>query len=88
MARTACTFQGQNIWHTPSAIRVVYSDASDTGYGVYMVEHGCHIAQGQQLPQEAKQSLRYQPNIKIKRSRKTDDFSALYSRLTIDKLTS
>lgn len=48
-------FNGQNIWHSPSAIRVVYSDASDTGYGGYMVEHGCHIAQGQWLPQEAKQ---------------------------------
>ena len=38
------------------AIRVVYSEASDTGYGGYRVEHGCHIAQGQWLPQEAKLS--------------------------------
>ena len=49
-------FNGQNIWHCPPAIRVVYSDASDTGYGGYIVEHGCHIAQGQWLPQEAKLS--------------------------------
>ena len=34
----------------------MYSDASDTGYGGYMIEHGCHIAQGQWLPQEACQS--------------------------------
>ena len=47
-------FIGQNIWHSPSAIRVVYSDASDTGYGGYMVEHCCHIAEGQWLPHEAK----------------------------------
>ena len=45
-----------NIWHSPSAIRVVYSDASNTGYGGYMVEHSCHIAQGLWLPQEAKLS--------------------------------
>ena len=49
-------FNGQNIWHSPSAIRVVYSDASDTGYGGYVVEHSCHIAQGQWLPREAKLS--------------------------------
>ena len=53
-------FNGQNIWHSPSAIRVVYSDASDTGYGGYMVEHGCHIVQGQWLPQEAKLSSTWQ----------------------------
>ena len=49
-------FNGQNIWHSPSAVRLVYSDASDTGYGGYTVEHGCHIAQGQWLPQESSQS--------------------------------
>jgi len=37
---------GQGIWHSPSALRVVYSDASDTGYGGYTVEHGYHMAQG------------------------------------------
>ena len=26
-------FNGQNIWHSPSAIRLVYTEASDTGYG-------------------------------------------------------
>ena len=47
---------GQEIWHSPSAIRFAYSDASDTGYGGYTIEHGCHIAQGQWRPQEASQS--------------------------------
>jgi len=31
-------FNNHNIWHTPSAVRVVYSDASCTGYGGYMVK--------------------------------------------------
>ena len=50
------SFNGQNIWHSPSAIRVVYSDASSSGYGGYLVEHGCHIAHGQWLPNEKTQS--------------------------------
>ena len=33
-------YDSQPIWHSPSALRVVYSDASDTGYGGYVVEHG------------------------------------------------
>ena len=37
---------GKEIWHSPSAIRVVYSDASATGYGGFTVEHGCHTANG------------------------------------------
>ena len=49
-------FNGQNIWHSPSAIRVVYSDASSSGYRGYLVEHGCHIAHGQWLPEERIQS--------------------------------
>ena len=49
-------FNGQNIWPSPSAIRVVYTDASDTGYAGYTVEHGCHVAHGQWLPHEATQS--------------------------------
>ena len=36
----------QNIWRSPSAIRVVYSDASDSGFGGYTVEHGPQIVQG------------------------------------------
>ena len=56
-------FNGQNIWHSPSAIRVVYSDASSSGYGGYLVEHGCHIAHGQWLPKERIQSSTcWEPN--------------------------
>ena len=32
-------FNRQRIWPTPSAVRVVYSDASATGYRSYFVEH-------------------------------------------------
>ena len=28
-------YNSQPIWHSPSAVRVVYSEASDTGYGGY-----------------------------------------------------
>jgi len=47
---------GQEIWHSPSAVQVVYSDASDTGYGGFIVQHGCHIAQGTLSPEEMAQS--------------------------------
>jgi len=46
----------QGIWHSPSALRVVYSDASDTGYGGYTVEHGCHMAHGLWTQDEATRS--------------------------------
>ena len=46
------SYNSQPIWHSPSAVRVVYSDASDTGYGGYTVEHGVHVAQGSWLPEE------------------------------------
>ena len=46
----------QPIWHSPSAVRVVYSDASDTGYGGYVIEHGACVAYGQWTEQEAQQS--------------------------------
>ena len=49
-------FKSQPIWHSPSAVRVVYSDASDTGYGDYIVEHGPYVAQGQWTPEQARQS--------------------------------
>ena len=53
-------FNRQNICHSPSSIRFVYSDASNTGYGRYMIEHGCPIAQRQWLAQEANQSSTWQ----------------------------
>ena len=34
-------------------MRVVYSDASDTGFGGYTVEHGYHMAQEQWSQNEA-----------------------------------
>ena len=46
----------QPIWHSPSAVRVVYSDASDTGYGGFVVEHGPCVAYGQWTEWEARQS--------------------------------
>ena len=46
----------QPIWHSPSAVRVVYSDASDTGYGGYVVENGPCVAYGQWTEHEAKQT--------------------------------
>ena len=42
-------YKAQPIWHSPSAVRVVYSDASSTGYGGYIVEHGHYTAYGQWL---------------------------------------
>ena len=50
-------FNGQHIWLKPSAMRVVYSDASDMGYGGYLVEHGKLVANGQWSKDEAKQSF-------------------------------
>ena len=38
---------GMSMWKTASAVRIVYSDASSTGYGGYVVEHGRHFAHGQ-----------------------------------------
>ena len=49
-------FNAQPIWHSPSAVRVVYSDASDTGYGGYVVEHGGCISHGQWTVEEAERS--------------------------------
>ena len=47
---------GHEIWHSPSAIRVVYADASGTGYGGFTVEHGCHVAHGAWSEEEIAQS--------------------------------
>ena len=47
---------GKEIWHSTSAIRVVYSDASATGYGSFTVEHGCHAANGAWSEEEMAQS--------------------------------
>ena len=49
-------YKSQPIWHSPSAVRVVYSDASDSGYGGYTVEHGPCVAYGQWSQDETTQS--------------------------------
>ncbi len=40
-------FNCQPVWHSPSAVGVVFSDASDSGYGGYTVECGPQVACGQ-----------------------------------------
>ena len=60
-------YNPQPIWHSPSAVRCVYSDASDTGYGGYTVEHGMHIAQVNWLPDEAKQSSTWRELVAVGR---------------------
>ena len=47
------TFNGQGIWYTPSAVRMLYTDASSTGYAGYTVEHGYYIAHGPWTAEEA-----------------------------------
>ena len=49
-------YKAQPVWHSPSAMRVVYSDASDTGYGGYVVEHGPCVVHGQWAAEKATQS--------------------------------
>ena len=49
-------FNGRSLWKSPSAVRIVYSDASGTGYAGYTVEHGCHIALGQWTKEEREKS--------------------------------
>ena len=49
-------YDSQPIWHSPSAVRVMYSDASDTGFWGYVVEHGACVAYGQWTRYEAQQS--------------------------------
>ena len=47
---------GREIWHSPLALRVVYSDASASGYGGFTVEHSCHVAHGEWSPDKMAQS--------------------------------
>ena len=49
-------FNGQHIWPKPSAVRVVYSNASATGYRDYTVEHDTMVATGQWSMEDALQS--------------------------------
>lgn len=49
-------FNGQNIWPKASAVRVVYSDVSGTGFGGYCVEPGDQVVTGLWSKDEATQS--------------------------------
>ena len=49
-------YSSQPIWQVPSAVRVVYLDASESGYGGYVVEHGGCVSYGQWTESEAGQS--------------------------------
>ena len=49
-------FNSQHIWPKPYTVRVVYSDASSTGFGGYTVEHDNLLANGQWSAEEAKSS--------------------------------
>ncbi len=50
------TYNSQPVWHSPFAVRVVFSDASESSYGGYMVECGPQVANGQWSPEEQKWS--------------------------------
>ena len=49
-------FNGHSFWIGPSAVRVVFTDASDSGYAGYTVQHWPHIAQGTWLQEESTKS--------------------------------
>ena len=49
-------FSGQNIWPKPSAVRVVYTDVSSTGFGGYCVQHGDQVITGRWSEEDARQS--------------------------------
>ena len=55
---------GKEIWQSPSAIRVVYSDPSATGYGGFTVEHGCHTANGAWSVEEMTRSSTWKGSVK------------------------
>jgi len=58
---------GQEIWHSPFAVRVVYSDTSDSGYGGFTVQHGFHIAHGVWSAEEMTQSSTWRELAAVRR---------------------
>jgi len=50
------SYNFQPIWHQPCAVRVVFSDASDTGFKGYTVKHADEVAHGHWVTLEAQQS--------------------------------
>lgn len=53
-AHEIISFNGQHIWYRPSAVWLVYSDVSFTGYGGCLAMHGNKIINGQWLKSESK----------------------------------
>ena len=39
-------FNGQKLWKSHSAVRIVHSDASSTNFAGYITEHGTYVAHG------------------------------------------
>ena len=54
--REITNYNGLHIWPKPSAVRVAYSDASATGYGGYIVEHGNLVVNSEWSADEAQLS--------------------------------
>ena len=76
----------QPVWHSPSAVRVIYADASDTGYGRYVVEHGDCVAYSQWTEHEAQHSSTWRELTAVLkgfyvRSRQTQEFPYSGSRI-------
>lgn len=61
------SYNAQPIRYQPSAIRVVYSDASDVGFGGYVVEHGPLVAHGSWTANEAQQSSTWRELVAVSR---------------------
>ena len=60
-------YNARPIRHSPSAMRVAFSDASNTRYGSYTVEHGMHIAQGNWSLEEARQNSTWRELVAVGR---------------------
>ena len=67
-AESLVSYNAQPIWRSPGAVRVVFLDASDVGYGGgYTVQHGTHTAHGNWLPEEAQQSSTWRELVAVHR---------------------
>ena len=65
--RSLSLYNGQPIWCKPSAVAVVYSDASDIGYGGYTVHHGYHVVHGNWGHEEAAKSSTWRELVAVGR---------------------
>ena len=65
-AKSLVSYNGQPIrYNKPSAVKVVYSEASNVGYGGYTVEHGPLIADGSWTAEEATRSSTWRELVAI-----------------------